>query len=69
MWPEENVLVNSSISTFQQGLTHSALMSIDFRCAWVQALDRPWMSQSHMILLIDVTHGTQSMDVAHGFYP
>ena len=25
MGPEENILVNSPISTFQQGLTHSAL--------------------------------------------
>ena len=26
MGPEGNILVNSSISTFQQGLTHSALL-------------------------------------------
>ena len=27
MRPEGNILVNSSISTFQQGLTHSALVA------------------------------------------
>ena len=32
MGPEGNVLVNSSISTFQQGLTHSAMVNRLHQC-------------------------------------
>ena len=40
MGPEGNILVNSSISTFQQGLTHSALRQLQARgITWLKLQD------------------------------
>ena len=58
MGPEGNILVNSSISTFQQGLTHSALEAvyIFFDTATYNEIERDVKVTKNTVLALGFIH-------------